>query len=107
MQLETADKTSIIHSPEKLKHIATVLKVIAHPLRLAIIQLLDKNERIMVSEIWEYLAAEQSLVSHHLQNMRTNGILQVEREGRSMYYSLKERGILRIVECIESCQFES
>jgi len=36
--------------------------------------------------------------------MRLKGILSVKREGRSMYYSLKERDVSLILECLENCQ---
>lgn len=89
---------------EKLERIAFILKTVAHPLRLGIIHLLEQHPQLSVSEICEMLASEQSLTSHHLQNMRLKGILSVKREGRSMMYSLKERDVSLIIECLENCQ---
>ncbi|MDV7399953.1 ArsR family transcriptional regulator, partial [Arthrospira platensis SPKY1] len=60
---------------EKLERIAYILKTVAHPLRLGIIHLLEQYPRLSVSEICEQLGSEQSLTSHHLQNMRLKGIL--------------------------------
>jgi len=88
---------------EKLERIAFILKTVAHPLRLGVIHLLEQNPRLSVSEICEKLGSEQSLTSHHLQNMRLKGILTVKREGRSMMYSLKEKDISLIIECLENC----
>jgi DNA-binding transcriptional ArsR family regulator len=88
---------------KKIERIATLLKTIAHPLRLGVVHLLEKNARLSVTEICELLDSEQSLTSHHLQVMRVNGILQVEREGRSMYYSLKNINVTRLMECVEHC----
>ncbi len=88
---------------EKLERVAFILKTIAHPVRLGIIHLLEANARLSVSEICERLGTEQSLTSHHLQNMRLKGILSVKRDGRSMLYSLKERDVSLIVECLENC----
>ena len=78
---------------EKLERIAFILKTVAHPLRLGIVHLLEQYPRLSVSEICEKLGSEQSLTSHHLQNMRLKGILSVKREGRSMMYSLKGRDV--------------
>lgn len=89
---------------KKLERIAFILKTVAHPLRLGIIHLLEQYPRLSVSEICEKMDSEQSLTSHHLQNMRLKGILSVKREGRSMYYSLKERDVSLIIECLENCQ---
>ena len=88
---------------EKLERIAFILKTIAHPIRLGIINLLEQHPRLSVSAICESLGTEQSLTSHHLQNMKLKGILSVKRDGRSMLYSLKERDVSLIIECLENC----
>ena len=92
------------HEAQKLERVAFILKTIAHPLRLGIIHLLEQHPRLSVSDICDILNSEQSLTSHHLQNMRVKGILSVKREGRSMFYSLKERDVSLIIECLENCQ---
>lgn len=89
---------------EKLERIAFILKTVAHPLRLGIVHLLEQYPRLSVTEICDMLGSEQSLTSHHLQTMRLKGILGVKREGRSMLYSLKERDVSLIIECLENCQ---
>ena len=89
---------------EKLERIAFILKTVAHPLRLGIVHLLEQYPRLSVSEICRMLGSEQSLTSHHLQNMKLKGLLSVKRDGRSMLYSLKERDISLIIECLENCQ---
>ena len=89
---------------EKLERIAFILKTVAHPMRLAIVHLLEQHPRLSVSEICEMLGTEQSLTSHNLQNMRLKGILSAKREGRSVMYSLKEKDVSMIIECLENCQ---
>ena len=89
---------------EKLERIAYILKTVAHPLRLGIVHVLEQYPKLSVSEICQMLGSEQSLTSHHLQNMRLKGILNVKREGRSMMYSLKEKEVSMIIECLENCQ---
>ncbi len=89
---------------EKLERIADILKTVAHPLRLGIVHLLEQYPRLTVTQICEMLNSEQSLTSHHLKNMRLKGLLSVKREGRSMLYSLKERDVSLIIECLENCQ---
>ena len=89
---------------EKLERIAFILKTVAHPMRLGIVHLLEQHPQLSVSQICERLGSEQSLTSHHLQNMRLKGILSVRRDGRSMMYSLKEKDVSLIIECLENCQ---
>ncbi|MCR9290918.1 MAG: metalloregulator ArsR/SmtB family transcription factor [Bacteroidetes bacterium] len=89
---------------ERLERIAYILKTVAHPVRLGIIRLLEIHPKMNVSDICEALSTEQSLTSHHLQNMRLKGLLSVKRDGRSMMYSLKERDISLIIDCLDNCQ---
>lgn len=88
---------------EKIERIAFILKTIAHPTRLGIIHLLEQFPRLSVSDICEKLGTEQSLTSHHLQNMKLKGILSAKKEGRSVLYTLKERDVSLIIECLENC----
>ena len=88
----------------KLERIAYILKTVAHPMRLGIVHLLEQHPKLSVTEICEMLGSEQSLTSYHLQNMRLKGILSVKRDGRSMMYSLKERDVSLIIECLDNCQ---
>ncbi|MEZ4951049.1 MAG: metalloregulator ArsR/SmtB family transcription factor [Saprospiraceae bacterium] len=89
---------------EKLERIASILKTVAHPLRLGVVHLLEQHEELAVSQICEMLDSEQSLTSHHLQNMRLKGILRARRDGRSILYSLKEKDVSLLIECLGNCQ---
>ncbi|MGB0839174.1 MAG: ArsR/SmtB family transcription factor [Chitinophagales bacterium] len=88
---------------ERLKRIASILKAVAHPIRLGIIELLDQNKRLSVSQICTRLQSEQSLTSHNLKNMRLQGILVAERDGKNVFYSLKVKDIPKIIDCLENC----
>lgn len=89
---------------EKLESVAFVLKTIGHPTRLAIIMLLKEEERLSVNDICEGLGGiDQSLVSHHLSNMKFKGILSSNREGRNIYYSLRLKEVLGVIDCVENC----
>ena len=91
------------HEVEKLEKVAFILKTVAHPIRLGIVHLLEKFTKLSVSDISKRLDSEQSLTSHHLKNMRLKGILSAKREGRNIYYSLKERDVSLIIKCLEDC----
>ncbi len=90
-------------SKEKLEMAAFILKTVAHPLRLSIIDLLSEKERMSVNEIVEALEAEQSSVSHHLSNMKIKGLLKAEKQGVQVFYSLKERDLIKLLDCMENC----
>jgi DNA-binding transcriptional ArsR family regulator len=97
---------NMINSQEaaKLERIAFILKVVAHPLRLGIVHILERNPELSVSDICKMLGSEQSLTSHHLQNMKRSGLLSSRRDGRSIRYALKERDLSLLIECLENCK---
>ncbi len=99
-----AETNSIKINKEKYEKAAYILKAVAHPTRLAIIQLLDIQENLTVNEICETLNCEQSLISHHLINMKLRGILKSHKDGLNVYYSLKQREITKLLSCIENCE---
>ena len=65
---------------ELATHAADVLKAVAHPLRLQIVELLEKHE-LCVGEIVEALGEKQSITSQQLTIMKDRGILASRREG--------------------------
>jgi DNA-binding transcriptional ArsR family regulator len=88
---------------EKLEKAAFILKTVAHPTRLAVVDLLNFNARLSVNDIGEILKVEQSLLSHHLTTMKLKGILRSEKEGQNVFYSLKEHDVTKLIACIEHC----
>lgn len=88
---------------EKFEKAAFILKTVAHPMRLAIVELLTQNDSLSVNEICEKINGEQSLVSHHLINMKLKGILQSSREGQFIHYSLKLKEINTLLDCVQNC----
>lgn len=88
---------------EKLEKIADVLKAISHPMRVAILDLLDKKEEMTVSEIYNQLGLEQSTTSHHLGILRSKGVLTCKKKGKNAYYSFKDESFSRILDCIGNC----
>lgn len=88
---------------ETMNDAAYTLRAISNGTRLCVISLLSSNEELTVSQIGERLSCEQSLLSHHLTDMRAKGILNSRREGKNCYYSLKNKQIVQIIDCIKSC----
>jgi ArsR family transcriptional regulator len=95
-------KESVLSS-DQLKIAASLLKAVAHPMRLSILQLLERDGKMSVTEICENLSSEQSLTSHHLSNMKQKGILGCERDGQRILYFLKITELSNLLRCMESC----
>ncbi|MCK8491699.1 MULTISPECIES: ArsR/SmtB family transcription factor [Spirosoma] len=85
---------------KRIDKAAYVLKAVAHPLRIKIIQMLNDNKELNVSTIYKNLNAEQSLISHHLINMRDKGILDIRRSGKNIYYFLVDSAVSEVISCI-------
>jgi len=81
---------------------AEIVKAIAHPLRIAILNFLKDSEQC-VCDIAEYIGAERSNVSRHLSLMTSAGLLQYRKEGLKVIYKLKTRCILECFSCITTC----
>jgi ArsR family transcriptional regulator len=90
---------------EKIEKISNVLKVIAHPIRLKVVEALQDERKLTVSRLADYVEAEQSLVSHHLNKMKDKGILLAKREGKNIYYQLADQKITKVFDCIGNCDF--
>ncbi len=98
-------KQNAFQEADKIAKIADILKVIAHPIRLKIVEGLQGGEERTVSYLAKYVDAEQSLVSHHLTKMKDKGVLRAKREGKNIYYQLADEKITKVFDCIGNCDF--
>jgi DNA-binding transcriptional ArsR family regulator len=89
--------------PIKLGKIADVLKVISHPVRLEVLELLQKKEDLSVAAIREKIDVEQSLLSHHLTKMKDKGVLKSYRKGKNVFYQIAIPEITSIFDCMRHC----
>ena len=78
---------------------AEIVKAIAHPLRIAIVDFLKDGEWC-VCDIAEHIGSEQSNVSRHLSVMVSAGVLEHRKEGLRVIYKLKCPCILDFFSCI-------
>ena len=79
---------------------ANVLKAVAHPIRLAIVDALRDGERC-VCVLAEEVGAERSNVSRHLAVMVGAGVLTSRKDGLMVYYRLRTPCILNFFACVE------
>lgn len=78
---------------------AGLLKALAHEGRLMILCALVTGER-SVGELEDLLGARQAAVSQQLARLRLEGLVTCRREGKSIYYSLGDPRVLRLVETL-------
>jgi len=105
MTLSPTPDAELNLTTEEMEKVAFILKTTAHPTRIAIVQLLSSHENLSVTDISEQLGVEQSLLSHHLSGMKLKGILSSHREGKNIYYALKMREVVDVIQCLAACTF--
>lgn len=81
---------------------ARVVKALAHPTRLFIVDELSRAGERCVCELTEMVGADVSTVSKHLALLKAAGIVQDEKRGSQVYYRLAVRCIAELFGCIES-----
>lgn len=80
---------------------ARVIKALAHPSRLLIVDELSRGERC-VCELTELVGHDISTVSKHLSLLKKSGIVTDDKRGLQVYYRLKTPCVLSFFDCIES-----
>ena len=80
---------------------AGVIKAMAHPTRLFIVDELSRGERC-VCDLTEMIGADISTVSRHLSVLKGAGIVKDEKRGSQVYYRLRVPCVLKFFECVES-----
>ena len=78
---------------------AEMLKAMAHPIRLQIVNILINGER-SVGDLVKKLGTKQSLTSQQLSILKLHGVLKSRRNGNVVYYSLENNSIKNIIDSI-------
>ena len=76
---------------KQVSSLASLLKIVAEENRLKILCILQDGEHC-VCEIFEQLKLSQSLVSHHLRDLKEIRVIKSEKRGLYVYYSLTDEG---------------
>lgn len=80
---------------------ARIIKAMAHPTRLFMVDELAKGERC-VCELTEMVGADMSTVSKHLSILKAAGIVTDDRRGNRVFYSLRVPCVLHFFDCVET-----
>ena len=81
------------------EHVAEILKAVAHPVRLQIVELLEAKE-MCVGDIVTALGGKQAITSQQLNMMKDKGVLNCRRNGTKVYYRIENQNVLRLLHCI-------
>jgi DNA-binding transcriptional ArsR family regulator len=95
-------KNGVPLSETEIERYSEVLKSLANPARLRIVNTLIKGEWT-VSEICELTGLKQSLVSQQLKNLRLNNIVERRKDVPKVYYRLKEKNVISMLKCLSRC----
>lgn len=86
---------------EALGQAAECLRVLAHPHRLRMIQMLLAGD-YTVGELAESCELPTAMASEHLRLMQRCGFLNSEKDGRKVFYRVMEPHLKNIMQCIEA-----
>ena len=89
-----------VNNKEQFEEAAYTLRALANETRLCVIMQLSEKAEKSVTELMQEMNCEQSLLSHHLTDMRAKGILNCRKSGKNCYYSIKNKRVLQLLDCV-------
>ena len=81
---------------------AKIIKAMAHPARLLIVDELSRSGERCVCELTDLVGSDMSTVSRHLALLKSAGLLEDEKRGQMVFYRLRVKCIMNFFQCIES-----
>ncbi len=95
-------KAKVKINEDNLQISAEILRALAHPLRMNILEFIDKHKTINVNKIYNTLKLEQSITSQHLRILRTAGVVDTRRDGKFIYYTINYPRVAQVVKGIDN-----
>lgn len=86
---------------EHTEKASALLKALANEKRLMIVCILCKGEK-NVGELEQFIGLSQSALSQHLARLRRDGVVDTRREAQTIYYSIKDDAVPKLLECLGS-----
>ena len=86
---------------------AEILKALAHPSRLLMVDVLHDRGELCVCELEKVVGSDQSTVSKHLSILKQSGIIDQRRDGKNSIYRLTRPCVMSFFECIEQVMKEN
>lgn len=88
--------------PAILDRASRVIRVLGHPLRLRILNVLEGAER-NVTQLVVATGVSQAAVSQQLRILRAEGVVDDRRQGSRVFYRITEPKVSKILDCIRTC----
>lgn len=79
---------------------AGIFQALAHPTRIAILELLRDEGEVAVGQIYEALEIEQANASQHLAVLRGKNIVVARKEGNQVFYSLRDKIMGQVLDLV-------
>ncbi len=109
--MSTNMQVAVINNPETneniridfvhMKKASLILRALNHKLRQQILKLLDEHKRMTVTEIYVDQRLEQSVTSQHLAILRRAGLVNANRDGKFIYYSINYDRVKEVNDFVE------
>ena len=84
------------------QEIADIARVLSHPARLAIIELIAEKKEIRTGNITDYLPLSRTTVSQHLDELRKMGVICGSTDGLKIHYCLDQERLKRMQEILST-----
>ena len=81
---------------------AKIMKALAHPARLLIVDVLASEGERCVCDLTELVGSDMSTVSRHLAQLKEAGIVEDDKRGQMVFYKLRVKCLTGLFNCIES-----
>jgi DNA-binding transcriptional ArsR family regulator len=95
-------RTKVAFNQEKLQYSSELLRALAHPLRLQILEFIDKHKEINVNKIYHALKIEQSITSQHLKVLRMAGIVDYDKDGKFIHYRIDYDRLINTAKALDN-----
>jgi ArsR family transcriptional regulator len=93
-------------SSEKLEFAAGMFKMLAHPLRLQLVEMLDLHGERTVNDLAELCRQSQPTVSLYLNRVKALGLLGSRRAGKQTYYFIAHPKLPTMLDCVRECPWD-
>jgi ArsR family transcriptional regulator len=80
---------------------AEILKALAHPTRLIMIETMQDEGEICVGDLVEMVGGDQSTTSKHLAVLKAAGLVEHKKQGQRMLYRLVLPRVAELLDCVE------
>lgn len=91
-------------SDQRLEYAAEMLRLMGHPVRLRVVELLESKKELSAGAIQAAVEEPQPTVSQHLNKMRVLGLLSARREGGQVLYSVAQPQLFKLLQCVRDCE---